>query len=175
MEALLCADDRSLTDVLICQLETLARLQRRADGLNDELARLHQQIARTMRQAIPLPHAPTDLLGHQTILVADDQVIVRAITQTILESFGYQVLVTDTDLHACPVDLVLFDVPVWHESLPDRIRMLKAQHARLIVSTPLPAGPALASLRQAGADAFVSKPLEPIALARCIREVLAER
>jgi CheY-like chemotaxis protein len=154
-------------NVRLDQLQTLARLERRAESLRAELAALQELLSCVMQHAVP-DAAWSELCGSETILIADDQVVVRAITQGMLESFGYRVLVTD----APAADLVLLDVPAWDDRARTRLRQIRARCVPIVVSTPLPEGPARLELRQAGADAFVSKPFHPRELARCIRQVL---
>jgi CheY-like chemotaxis protein len=165
-------DDKS---ALLHQLEALTQLERRADCLRDELAALHQLLIHVANQ--PEPERDwQSLCGSETILVADDQVIVRAITQGILESFGYAAIVGDADLRAWSpglhVDLVLLDVPVNDERALARVRQICERSVRVMVSTPLPDGPARAELRAAGVRAFISKPFRPFDLGRVVRQVL---
>jgi twitching motility two-component system response regulator PilH len=170
-ETLLCHEP--WPDVRLDQLQTLARLERRAEILRAELAALQELLSCIMRQPDP-DAAWSDLCGSETILIADDQVSVRAITQGMLESFGYRVLVTDahTRLESCAADLVLLDVPAWDDRARVRLRQIRARGVPIVVSTPLPEGPARLELRQAGADAFIAKPFHPLELTRCIRRVL---
>jgi CheY-like chemotaxis protein len=106
--------------------------------------------------------------------LADDQVVVRAITQGMLESFGYHVFVAsaDTGLESYATDLVLLDVPIWDGRALTRLRQIRARSAPIVVSTPLPEGPARQQMREAGAAAFISKPFQPLEPARCVRQVL---
>jgi CheY-like chemotaxis protein len=162
------------TELRLDQLQTLARLERRAETLRAELAALQELLTCVLRQADPWAAAPPQLRGSETILIADDQVVVRAITQGMLESFGYRVLVTAADarLESYATDLVLLDVPIWNGRTHARMRQIRAHSVSVVVSTPLPLGPARLQMQQAGAGAFVSKPFDPLALARCIRQVL---
>jgi len=160
-EILLCHEP--WPDVRLDQLQTLARLERRAESLRAELAALQELLNCVVQHADPWD-APAQLRGSETILIADDQAIVRAITQGMLESFGYRV-VTESSA----ADLVLLDVPTWDDHARTSMRQIRVP---IVVSTPLPEGLARLELRQAGADAFISKPFHPLELARCIRHVL---
>jgi CheY-like chemotaxis protein len=173
-------------DLRLDQLQTLARLERRAESLRAELAALQELLTCIVQQPAPNT-AWGELCGSETILIADDQVIVRAITQGMLESFGYRTLVADADLggtrfqsgpaastqmESRATDLVLLDVPFWDDRARLSLWQIRARSVPIVVSTPLPEGPARQQLRLAGAVAFVSKPLNPLELARCIRQVL---
>ncbi len=170
-EALLCHEPSP--DVRLEQLQTLARLERRAESLRAELAALQEMLT-------CFAHADqsdaANLRGAETILIVDDLCSVRAITQGMLESFGYRVLVTCPSgyarLELCAADLVLLDVPVWGGRVRSRLRQIRACSVPIVVSTPLPEGRARLEMRQAGAAAFISKPFHPLELARCIRQVL---
>lgn len=158
------------------QLQTLARLERRAETLRSELAAL-QALLNCIAQP-ENPHADwSEMCGSETILIADDQAFVRAITQGMLEGFGYRTLIADADarLASCATDLVLLDVPAWDDRARLRLRQFRAASVPVIVSTPLPDGPARQEMRRAGVDAFISKPVHPFDLARCIRRQLNAR
>src|SRR5262245_40053182 len=126
---------------LINQLQSLADLQKRSDGVREELAALHELLIHVCQHAESACdwHA---LGGSETILIADDQVVVRAITQGILESFGYTARVADVDSNswpsASPIDLLLLNVPVSDDTAVQRVAEICRRPTRVIVSTHLP-------------------------------------
>ena len=168
--------EAALPDALLTQLQTLAQLECRADGLRQELAALQRQFA----HAVP-PHPPSDpnadLVGHETVLIAEDQAVTREIAEEILVSFGYQVFLGTSDPRDWPahhpLDVVLLDVPFMNDRQLARVRRATERCTRLIVTTPVPEGRAREQLREAGVDAFIEKPLHPLELARCVRKVVS--
>ncbi|HZZ81050.1 MAG TPA: hypothetical protein VFE62_21290 [Gemmataceae bacterium] len=157
------------------QAPEFPRLKQRSDAVREELAALHELLLHVVT------HAEVEcdwdaLVGSETVLIADDQVVVRAITQGILESFGYTVLVADTEMNrwptGYPIDLLLLNLPACDESAVEQVRASCLRFSRVIVSTPLPDGPARDRLRAIGVRDFVHKPFRPLELARGVRRVL---
>jgi CheY-like chemotaxis protein len=168
----------SLPDLLLNQLQTLAQLQRRAESLGAELAALKQHLARAARLPASDASSAAQWYGNESILIVDHDRIACCIAQEILEEFGYRIIrargsVCEID-PAVPIDLVLLDVPLLDAEHLAEVKLVgnRFATAQLVVSTPLPEGPARGQLRACGVAAFISKPLEPRTLARCIREVL---
>jgi two-component system chemotaxis response regulator CheY len=168
----------SLPDLLLQQLQALAQLQNRAESLSAELAALKEQLAQEARDFCPSCSLSAELVGDESILVANDHDIVRVIAYEILSSFGYHVTLAEADLTelapAGSIDLILLDIAMLDDEQLTRIKRVRqaAPAVRLVVSTPLPEGPARDRLREAGVHGFVSKPFQPLALALCVRHVL---
>ena len=166
--------ENALPDLLSQPLQILAQLQRQAESLSCELAGLKQQLAHDAQQA----DTHVQLYGDETILIADDDHVVRSIAKEILEEFGYEVLLSDgklLDVFDSVIDLVLLDVPLLDVEYLSRVKKAR-QHlagSALIVCTPLPEGSARGQLRGLGVAGFVSKPYHPISLVYCIRQVLS--
>ena len=167
----------ALPDALLNQLQTLAQLESRADILRQELAALQRQFAHVVPPPAAQPCEGAELFGHETVLIAEDQAVPRAIAQEILVSYGYQLFLAAGDPREWPahhpIDVVLLDVPFMNERQLARVRRATERCSRLIVTTPLPEGRAREQLRQAGVDAFIEKPLHPLELARCVRKVVS--
>jgi CheY-like chemotaxis protein len=165
--------ENTLPDLLSQPVQVLAQLQRRAERLSFELARLKKQIA---SDAPPITLPAVQLRGHETILIADDHPVVRSMAQEILEGFGYRILLADSNLHDVPrsrtLDLVLLNVPLLSAEYLHRVSLAKKLAAKLMVSTLLPEGVARVQLRTLGVDDFVSKPYQPLTLASCVRRTL---
>lgn len=160
-------------DFSLRQLFAFAQLVRHAQLQRRQLSNLHEQLAPLLGAAALHLHIET--VRRRTLLVADDQPTVRAITRGVLESLGHSVFECDSDFSRVPrmrLDAVLLDVPIWSEEQLMRIRKARHFSARIIVATPLPEGLARAWLRAAGASAFIDKPLHPLTLERTIREVI---
>jgi CheY-like chemotaxis protein len=142
------------------------------------LAALKDVIARDLLPAEPFRSLASELSGHESILVVDDNEIMRVIAQEILEGFGYRVLVARDSLLASswhdPIDLMMLDVPLLDADHLMRVRLAKqcVAASRVVVCTLLPEGSAREHLRAQGVDNFISKPFHPLALARCIRQTL---
>lgn len=173
--------EESLPELLLQRLHTLVQLQHRAESLSVELAGLKRQIAHEAFTVAPSVPAPRELHGRESILIADDHGVVRAIAREILEGFGYQVGLARMNLADIDprqrFDLVMLDVPYLNARYLSCVQQAKkiAPSASLVVCTVLPDGAARAHLRDWGVAGWVTKPYQPHALARCIREVLNER
>jgi two-component system, cell cycle sensor histidine kinase and response regulator CckA len=121
--------------------------------------------------------------GSETVLLVEDEPLVRKLVQDVLRMSGYEVLVAASSQHAlelcaqhsAPIDLLLTDVVMPHHDGPDlagRIRALRPETRVLFMSGymddlvvrhgGLPAG-----------SAFIEKPFKPSMLAQKIREVLS--
>jgi PAS domain S-box-containing protein len=119
--------------------------------------------------------------GTETILLVEDDEAVRNLTETVLTSYGYKVIVTDDPEHAeivaqsgVGIQLVLTDVVMPAMSGRDLVRKLTAKHPHLRVlymsgytDNVIASGGVL----EPGL-AFLQKPFTPAALAQKVREVL---
>ncbi len=162
---------------LLDQLQELTQLQHRAENLGAHLIALKQQITRDLRRIHSEDGDAAARPGGATILVAEDQRVARAIAQEVLEGLGYHVVFADGQLRDAAtlpvVDAILLDVPFLSGAQLARVRLARRWSERIVVSTLLPVGPARAQLREAGVAGYVSKPLYPSEVGRCLREVLS--
>ena len=119
--------------------------------------------------------------GSETILLVEDEEAVRDLTQTVLTSYGYKVIVTQDPEHALslaetgiPIQLVLTDVVMPSMSGRELVQKLTAKYPHLRVlymsgytDDIITSGGVL----EAGL-AFLQKPFTPAALAQKVRDVL---
>jgi CheY-like chemotaxis protein len=121
-------------------------------------------------------------VGHETILLTEDQAEVRAITRSILERYGYRVLEARTGEDALEVaarfegrlDLLLTDIVMPNmngRELARRLGELRPGVKVLYMSGYTD----VAAIQQALLDpgtAYIQKPLAHEALAKRVRQVL---
>lgn len=123
---------------------------------------------------------PQPLTGTETILVVEDQPQVAEVICSILRAFGYDVLKASNgdealklaETHGGTVDLLLTDV-----MMPGMDGLELATRMRDIRPTPILFMSGYAGSMKAGhvsGVAYIQKPFSPEALARKVREVLAE-
>jgi two-component system, cell cycle sensor histidine kinase and response regulator CckA len=119
--------------------------------------------------------------GSETILLVEDEEAVRELTQTVLASYGYKVIVTQDPEHALsmaatglPIQLVLTDVVMPSMSGRELVQKLIAKYPHLRVlymsgytDDIITSGGVL----EAGL-AFLQKPFTPATLAQKVRDVL---
>jgi two-component system, cell cycle sensor histidine kinase and response regulator CckA len=126
-----------------------------------------------------LPHKSAR--GHETILLADDESLVRNLGRTILESHGYQVLLAHDGQHALEVyrrergriDLVLLDLTMPRLSGRETMRQLRQldSSVRVLFASGYSAEHLTAEDREV-ACGFVGKPYRPEDLALAVRAAL---
>jgi signal transduction histidine kinase/CheY-like chemotaxis protein len=119
--------------------------------------------------------------GSESILLVEDEEAVRDLTQTVLTSYGYKVIVTQDPEHALsvaatglPIQLVLTDVVMPSMSGRELVQKLTAKYPHLRVlymsgytDDIITSGGVL----EAGL-AFLQKPFTPATLAQKVRDVL---
>jgi CheY-like chemotaxis protein len=119
--------------------------------------------------------------GTETVLLVEDEEPVRDLTETVLTSYGYKVVVTQNPEHAMTIaesgiqiQLVLTDVVMPSMSGRELVRRLMTKHPHLRVlymsgytDDIITNGGVL----EAGL-AFLQKPFTPAALAKKVREAL---
>ena len=128
------------------------------------------------------PNSATRLRGKETILVVEDEDVVRRVTCTMLGKRGYRILVASNGEEALelatqyqgPIDLLLSDVVMPQMSgreLANRLRPLRPNARVLFVSGYI--GDAVVHHGVVGAEVpFLQKPFTSESLARRVREVL---
>jgi PAS domain S-box-containing protein len=118
----------------------------------------------------------------ETLIVIDDEEIIRTMLQRFLESFGYQVLAAQTGLEgleiaqtfAGEIHLALLDMEMPHLNGRQTLARLKQLRPKLkvILFSDYSLKTDTQALLAAGADAFIQKPFKMDALAAEIRRVL---
>ncbi|HEY6333004.1 MAG TPA: response regulator, partial [Blastocatellia bacterium] len=125
---------------------------------------------------------PLQLRGRETVLVVEDESLVRGLVRKILEGFGYTILeaaggadaLALCDCHQGPLDLVLADVVMPGMSGRELATRLRERHPGLkLLFMSGYAGGAIASrgLAELGAP-LINKPFTPSSLATKLRETL---
>jgi PAS domain S-box-containing protein len=118
--------------------------------------------------------------GSETILLVEDEEQVRVLVRTILERFGYHVIVAQTggdallvsESHTGTVDLLLTDVIMPHISGPQLAQRLGPLVKKVLYMSGYTED---SIVRQGLVDssiALIQKPITPDSLARKVREVL---
>jgi nitrogen-specific signal transduction histidine kinase/CheY-like chemotaxis protein len=136
--------------------------------------------------ALEQPETPPKRVegGHERILVVDDEEMVRKLARTILERYGFQVMVAEDGEralavyreHAEEIDLVLLDFTMPGLTGLQVLREMRQINplARVIVSSGHTQDSNMEQLLEAGAEGFVAKPYRPQELVASIRQVLDE-
>ena len=132
--------------------------------------------------AAPSPARPVSLRGSETILVVEDEEVIRNLVQKVLKANGYTVLVAGTGsdaervagAHAGPIHLLMTDVVLPGLNGREVARRLVAQRAGIRVLF-LSGYTDDAIVHHGVLDpgvAFLQKPFSPAVLGRKVREVL---
>jgi len=123
--------------------------------------------------------------GRETVLLAEDEQLVRLLARKILEQAGYTVLVAAggaealqlATQHAGPIDLLVTDVVMPEMSGRELVHRLAEQRPQTRVLYM--SGYADEAIERHGVldpgTAFIQKPFTPAGLARKVREVLDEK
>ncbi len=132
--------------------------------------------------AAPSPARPVSVRGSETILVVEDEEVIRNLVQKVLKANGYTVLVAGTGsdaervagAHAGPIHLLMTDVVLPGLNGREVARRLVAQRAGIRVLF-LSGYTDDAIVHHGVLDpgvAFLQKPFSPAVLGRKVREVL---
>lgn len=131
--------------------------------------------------ATTLPASPPPRAGHETILLVDDEAIIRNLGKAILGRYGYQVLLAADGLdalevyrrHRGQIDLVVLDLTMPRLSGRDAFHRLRELNpaVRILFASGYSAEHVASSDGDHLQD-FVSKPYRPDELARAVREIL---
>jgi PAS domain S-box-containing protein len=135
----------------------------------------------TREAAPPIPRAQLSRAGKETILLVDDEPMIRNLGRAILQGFGYRVLLAEDGRQALEayaehqrgIDLVILDVSMPHMSGRDTLRELVRldPQARVVLTSGFSAED-LDESEKAGIVGFISKPYRPEELARGVRASL---
>jgi DNA-binding response OmpR family regulator len=121
------------------------------------------------------------LNGNETILLADDEPLLRNLVRTILERHGYRVLLAADGQEAVDlfgreqggVDLAILDVTMPRLSGREAARLIAAADpkARMLLASGY-AADTNSALGEPGVRGFISKPYRPRELASAVRAAL---
>jgi PAS domain S-box-containing protein len=126
----------------------------------------------------PAPAAP---VGAETILLVDDEDMIRRLARAILEGGGHRVLeardgeeaLAVFEKHREEVDLVLLDMIMPRKSGRDTLAELQRRAPELpVVLASGYTSVGEDELAALGARAYIRKPYQPVDLARTVREIL---
>jgi PAS domain S-box-containing protein len=129
-----------------------------------------------------IPEAMRSPRGKETILLVDDEEMIRNLGRQILTGQGYQVIVAEDGRAAIDIflarqkeiDLVLLDLTMPHMTGLEVLEKIRAvdPHVKVVLSSGYRAGEEDESDRFSEASAFLSKPYRAESLIRIIRDVL---
>ena len=132
--------------------------------------------AKRQEEKPPLPDGAKPRTGKETILLVDDEEMIRDLARQILELHGYSVVTAAdgreaVDLYASQrgrFELVILDLTMPHLSGTDVLARIRDLHpdAKVILSSGYP------SSETSRASAFLPKPYRAELLTRIVREVL---
>jgi len=131
------------------------------------------------------PHPPDAAAsprhGHETILLADDEPMIRSLSRAILESYGYKVLLAEDGAQAVKIyerekqriDLVILDLTMPELSGRDALRRLAGIDPRVpVLFASGYSAEDIAGLQHGPILGFIAKPYQPEELARTVRLAL---
>jgi PAS domain S-box-containing protein len=140
-------------------------------------------LPRSLEAAAPMPTAAGTEpdKGHETVLLVDDEAVLRQIGKTMLERYGYRVLTAADGLEALEVyarekgriDLVMLDLTMPRLSGRDTFFKLREldPDVRVLFASGY-SSEQIDDLLRGGSFGFVRKPYRPPELAKLIREAL---
>ena len=135
--------------------------------------------------AAPPPETAGDIHGSGTVLVVDDEELVRAIAKRALELFGYRVLVADGGLaaidvlkrHAGGIAAVVLDLSMpgmsGQEALPEILKI--RPEAKVVVSSGYSESETMRLFQGQRVAGFIQKPYTAEGLARKLQATIATR
>ncbi len=134
------------------------------------------------RDSSPKAAAEANLQGTETILLTEDEDMVRTLAREVLEMYGYRVLEAANagaallicERHLEPIQLLLTDVvmpEMGGHALANRLKLIKPDMKVLFMSGYTDNAIVHQGFLDEGAN-FIQKPFSPDAMARKVREVL---
>ena len=131
--------------------------------------------------AAPTATAPAPAGGHETILLVDDEAVIRNLGRTVLQRHGYRVMLAEDGQEAVGVyrrehpgiDLVILDLTMPRLSGRDTLRQLRQfdPEVRVLFSSGYSAEQ-IPETGKEGVLGFVNKPYRPQDLVREVRQAL---
>ncbi len=148
----------------------------------NEGSNFHILIPRSEKAPIPIPVPPSPPTGGQeTILLVDDEPMIRELGKTILTSYGYRVLLANDGLEAVEIyqqnadaiELVLLDLTMPNLSGKDALQQIREidPNVRVVFASGYSADDLNLS-DDACILGFISKPFRPNELAQAVRTAL---
>ena len=144
------------------------------------LPRVDEAVSQTAR-VVP----PTRTSGTETILLVEDEELVRNLAHHVLSDRGYRVLVASSGgeaFYLCeqrpdPIHLLVTDVVMPGLSGPELAARLQAERPdlKVLYMSGYTGGALQHTAALASGHAFLQKPFTPIALAQAVRQVLDTR
>nr|AGF93289.1 multi-sensor hybrid histidine kinase [uncultured organism] len=135
------------------------------------------------RDAEEAPKNEEILSGTETILLVDDEEMIRDVGREMLEGLGYRVLLADSgrqavdtmSAHKDEIDLVILDFTMPEMSGAETFRRLQsvAPDLLVLVSSGYSLNDEVQAILQQGAKGFIQKPFNLERLSRKLREILA--
>jgi PAS domain S-box-containing protein len=120
--------------------------------------------------------------GHETILVVDDEDVVRDVTKNMLIDLGYQIVVAESGQNAVEIyrtekdriQLVILDMIMPGMSGEETFDFLRAVNPdiKVILSSGYSLNGMAHGILERGCQAFIQKPFDKVDLSRKVREVL---
>jgi len=139
----------------------------------------------SVKTVSPPPPAARDLTGSGTVLVVDDEEVVRQIARHTLERFGYHALTADDGASAVEIyrsaasgiALVLLDLTMPVMSGEETLRQLQLINpkVRVLLTSGFNEVETVHRFAGKGLAGFIQKPYTATALAEKVKEVLASR
>ena len=135
------------------------------------------------RETAPPSSRPEELLGDETILVAEDEPALRALVGLTLTELGYRVVLTadgeeavrEFERRSAEVALVLLDVVMPRldaREAYERVLALRSGVKVLFMTGYAPESTRMAQLLESGKVPVIEKPFTPHALAAKVRSLL---
>jgi len=123
--------------------------------------------------------------GTETILIVEDELVLREVLQTLLESKGYHIYSASDGQeaievfrkHRTEIAIVLTDIGLPKISGFEEFRKLREinPHVKVLLASGFLEPDMKSELFKAGAKGFIQKPYSPDEILRLIREVLDEK
>ena len=136
----------------------------------------------TAAAAPPVSAAAGELRGSGTVLVVDDEPVVRTMAKKALELYGYEVLVAEggpaaidiANRHAGEIAAVVLDLSMpgmgGEETLPELRKIRPA--ARVVISSGYSEAEAMRFFHDQQVSGFIQKPYTPAGLARRLKAAI---
>ena len=146
---------------------------------------LHFPAIEASSPAVESPHLSSQPRGNgKTVLVVEDEDVVREIARHTLENYGYKVLLASNgeeglqvfEENLNSVDVILTDIMMPVMDGPEMIYRLRRKHprCRVIAASGISTQPRIQDIRSTGPVTFLAKPFSTEMLLKALHEVLHE-
>ena len=134
-------------------------------------------------ETVKAEEIPTEIpQGHETILLIDDEVLIRELGQTIFEKYGYKVLLAEDGKEGIDVykkqkdiiDLVILDQTMPHFSGLEVLQEIRAVSwdTKVLMTSGYPEQEDFSKHERLKSSGFIAKPFDMFELLARVREVL---